>query len=372
MEDFMSEMSEEELDLACRALARTIARSQRVVVLTGAGISVSAGIPDFRSKGGMWTRYDPKVYANYNNFLAHPEMFWKMSTELRVATSNKQPTKAHFALERLQRMGKLSSLITQNVDNLHQLSGVENVIELHGTGKICHCIQCDYKGNIDVVLPQHIVPWIDIPRCPVCGALIKLDVVLFGEPLQSDNFQRAFTAASSADVFLVIGSSLEVMPANQLPRRAKMSSSTVAFINKSSTRYDDFTDYTLRGDSDVLVPKLVDYVAKYMDSLCMDNFIDIVTFPLKVISSPFDALTQFVTFVAKWATPVKVEEDIPKQLVDSSEVVEQALTNPITHQVEKKRSKSEERKAEDKVMEEINQSLRLRSTEIPKESQLFN
>ena len=136
MDDFFNEMSDEEIEMNCKYLARVISKANNVCILTGAGISVAAGIPDFRSRDGLWTKYDPKIYANHTNFLTHPEMFWRMSTELRRVTDDKKPTKAHFALTELQKMGKLQYIITQNIDNLHQLSGSINVIELHGTGKI--------------------------------------------------------------------------------------------------------------------------------------------------------------------------------------------------------------------------------------------
>ncbi|EDR22789.1 NAD-dependent deacetylase, putative [Entamoeba dispar SAW760] len=204
MEEFLTEMSEEEIENSCKSLARVISRSKHVVVLTGAGISVSAGIPDFRSRNGMWKRYEPKIYGSYENFIKRPEMFWKMCSELRKYTEGKKPTKAHFALRKLEEIGKIEEIITQNVDNLHQLAGSRKVNELHGTGKICQCIKCGYRGNADVILPKGLIPWIDIPKCPKCGGLIKLDVVLFGEELEKEKFEKAFEVASISDVFLVV------------------------------------------------------------------------------------------------------------------------------------------------------------------------
>ena len=293
MNDFFCEMSEEEIDLCCKNIARIISKSQKIVILTGAGISVSSGIPDFRSSNGLWKKYDPKIYANYTNFLNQPELFWKMSTELKKTLKNRKPTKSHFALTELQKIGKLDCLITQNVDNLHQLSGTKNVIELHGTGKICHCISCDYQGNIDIVLPDDLIPWIDIPHCPLCGNLVKLDVVLFGEKLQNEIFEKAFEYASNCDVFIVIGSSLEVMPANALPRKAKMNNSTCVLINKSYTRYDNSFDYVVNGDCDIIVPKLVEYVLEYNKMSCINKFFNSLTFPVQIIKNPMESLTQF-------------------------------------------------------------------------------
>ncbi|KAL7715231.1 NAD-dependent deacetylase [Entamoeba marina] len=354
MDDFLSEISDEELESAIKNLARTIARANKIVVLTGAGISVASGIPDFRSHDGLWKRYDPKVYANYTNFIEHPEMFWKMCTEL-----------PHFALAELHKLGKLQTLITQNVDNLHQLSGIDNVIELHGTGKICHCISCDYRGAVDHVLPKGLIPWIDIPRCPKCGSLVKLDVVLFGEPLQNDNFEKAFAATSNSEVFLVVGSSLEVMPANALPRKAKMNYSTVAYINKSSTRFDNYTDYCLRGEADIIIPKLVDYVNEYMQQSCIIKCFDTLSYSLRFLHSPIESITQIVALVVAWSSPKTTDEDICNCLVDSSDVVIPATTNP-TSSIKKTTSNenqdTNDSNNDDKIIQEIIQSVEMKGT----------
>ena len=357
MDDFFNEMSEEEIDMNCRYIARAIAKAKNVVILTGAGISVSAGIPDFRSHDGLWTKYNPNVYANYSTFISRPEMFWKMSSELRRKMGDKKPTKAHFALTELQKMGKLQTLITQNIDNLHQLSGSVNVIELHGTGKICHCIECDYSGNVDILLPEGLIPWIDIPRCPKCGNLVKLDVVLFGEKLQNENFEKAFEAAANADVFLVIGSSLEVMPANALPKKAKTNFATVGIINKSSTRYDDTSDYLIRGDAEDVVPKIVEYVNEYMHLSCMQKIIDSFKFPIQVIQNPMESLTQLVAGVIKWIGPKPHTEEIVNCLVASEEIIEPIITRSPHVPVNDHENNEEENNKADKVMNEIHSSI---------------
>ncbi|KAL7712890.1 NAD-dependent deacetylase 1 [Entamoeba marina] len=314
-----------EIGVCYKNLARTIARANKIVVLTGAGISVASGIPDFRSHDGLWKRYDPKVYANYTNFIEHPEMFWKMCTELRSTTIGKKPTKAHFALAELHKLGKLQTLITQNVDNLHQLSGIDNVIELHGTGKICHCISCDYRGAVDHVLPKGLIPWIDIPRCPKC----------------------------------------EVMPANALPRKAKMNYSTVAYINKSSTRFDNYTDYCLRGEADIIIPKLVDYVNEYMQQSCIIKCFDTLSYSLRFLHSPIESITQIVALVVAWSSPKTTDEDICNCLVDSSDVVIPATTNP-TSSIKKTTSNenqdTNDSNNDDKIIQEIIQSVEMKGT----------
>ncbi|EAL45735.2 NAD-dependent deacetylase 1, putative [Entamoeba histolytica HM-1:IMSS-B] len=354
-------MSEEEIEFSCKSLARIISRSKRLVVLTGAGISVSAGIPDFRSRNGMWKRYEPKVYASYENFVNKPEMFWKMCNELRNCTEGKKPTKAHFALRKLEEIGKLEEIITQNVDNLHQLAGSRKVIELHGTGKICQCIKCGYQGNADVVLPKGLIPWIDIPRCPKCGGLIKLDVVLFGEQLEKEKFEKAFEVASSSDVFLVIGSSLEVMPANALPRKAKMNSATVAYINKTTTRFDNYADYVIRGESDYLIPKIVEYVIEFMELGCGEKVIDTLSFPIQFIQNPMETITQVVATIVTWIGPKVQEEEVQNCLVDSSEIIEVVTTKKqYTKTTEEK---EEENNAADKIMNEIKNSIKKREND---------
>ena len=369
MDDFFNEQTEEEITMYCKYIARSIAKAKNVVVLTGAGISVKAGIPDFRSADGLWKKYNPNVYANYSNFVSRPEMFWKMTSELRRKTYDKKPTKAHFALTELQKMGKLQTIITQNIDNLHQLSGSENVIELHGTGKICHCIECEYSGNVDILLPDGLIPWIDIPRCPKCGNLVKLDVVLFGEQLQNEKFEQAFEVASNCDVFLVIGSSLEVMPANALPRKAKANLATVGIINKSATRYDDTSDYLVRGDCEIIIPKIVEYVNEYMHLSCMQKLIDSFTLPIQIIQNPMESLTQLVASVINWIGPKQRTEDIVNCLVASEEIIEPIITRSPHVPMNDHENNEEENNKADKVMNEIKTSIVKRRHDFGNESE---
>ena len=248
----------------CRCLAYDIIKSKNICVVTGAGISVSAGIPDFRSKEGIWRRYDPSIYGSMNGFLSHPENFWKMSMELHSSMIDKVPTKTHIALSKLQKFGKLSHIITQNVDGLHQACGTSNVYEVHGNTRQCKCIECDYTIQFDELLKEHKQPWIDIPRCPKCNNLVKLDVVLFGEELNREIYDKISQIVTNCDLMIVVGCSLEVNPVNLFPKKAKMNHSQVAIVNLTGTKCDNICDYVIRGESDVLIPKIVDYVEKYM------------------------------------------------------------------------------------------------------------
>lgn len=254
------ETNEEETNMFCRALAYDILKAKNICVVTGAGISVSSGIPDFRSKEGIWKRYDPSVYGTMSGFMSQPQNFWKMSMEMQSTMANKEPTKAHYALTKLQQMGKLQHIITQNVDGLHQESGSENVHEVHGTVKRCRCIECDYQIAFDELLKENEKPWENVPRCPKCNNLVKLDVILFGEELNNDIYQEANDIVNNCDLLMVIGCSMEVNPVNLFPGKAKMNQAQVAIINLTSTKCDNVCDYVLRGEADTLIPKIVDYV----------------------------------------------------------------------------------------------------------------
>jgi NAD-dependent deacetylase len=240
--------------------AEMIRRSRYLVALTGAGISTPSGIPDFRSEGsGLWTIYDPMEVASIWAFSRRPEAFFEWVRPLARMIREARPNPAHYALARLEAAGILKALITQNIDELHQKAGSRRVIEVHGHLREATCIRCYRK------VPA--APYLDaflengtIPRCEVCGGVLKPNLILFGEQLPAQAFLAAQQEARRADVFLVAGSSLEVAPAGDLPILAKEHGARLILINLSPTAADRYADLQIRGDVAEILPLLVDAV----------------------------------------------------------------------------------------------------------------
>lgn len=235
--------------------ARFILHSQCTIALTGAGISVESGIPDFRSAQGLWSKYDPSEYATIEAFYADPEKVWKMLLEMEEVIRSAKPNKAHTAMGELEKLGYLDCVITQNVDNLHQEGGSKNVIEYHGNGKTYSCLWC---GRKEVTSSREAG---SIPRC-TCGAVLKPDVVFFGEAIPSDVLNRSFDLAARSEVVLVIGTSAAVYPAMTIPSVAKRNGATIIEINTEETPLThDVTDLFLQGTagsiSDALIGDVV-------------------------------------------------------------------------------------------------------------------
>jgi NAD-dependent deacetylase len=239
------------------AAASMIMRARQVVCLTGAGISVESGIPDFRSPGGLWTKYDPLLYGTYESFVRHPERFWEMAKELNPTLERAEPNPAHYALAELERLGKCKAVITQNIDHLHQRAGSQVVLELHGTHRTGHCMKCRRLFTLEE-MKELSMDNTQVPYCPDDGGLIKPDVVLFGEPLDSRVLARAAQLASTSDLMLVVGCSLEVYPAAALPEYTKRNGGQLIFFNKVSTYHDDLADLVCLGSAGRTLPAVVD------------------------------------------------------------------------------------------------------------------
>jgi len=229
------------------------------VVLTGAGISTPSGIPDFRSPySGVWAHYDPMEVATIAAFRRHPERFYKWLHDLGSMVNGKaRPNPAHYALARLQKAGLIQQVITQNIDGLHQAAGSIDVIELHGHLRTATCQQCGLQVDAAPLLDaiRHNKP---VPRCPKCGGILKLDVILFGEMLPFELVTRAQELALHCHTMLVVGSSLEVMPAADLPALAVRRGGHVVIINFTATPYDHLADVIIHADVEKAVPMLAD------------------------------------------------------------------------------------------------------------------
>jgi NAD-dependent deacetylase len=194
--------------------ADLVANSNLTLALTGAGISVESGIPDFRGAEGLWSKFDPNEYATITAFRENPEKVWEMAREMAEIVRRAKPNKAHVGLHELEKIGFLHCIITQNIDNLHQAAGSKNVIEYHGNSSMLSCLWCGNKYREEEKREEYL------PRCN-CNKILKPDVVFFGEAVPEEALNRSFLLASSAKVLMVVGTSAVVSPANTIPAIAK-------------------------------------------------------------------------------------------------------------------------------------------------------
>jgi NAD-dependent deacetylase len=229
-------------------LASLIREAGSVVALTGAGISVPSGIPDFRSPGtGLWEKVNPMEVAHIDVFRTDPERFWHFYGDRFASLRTKKPNGAHEALAELERAGRLDAVITQNIDMLHRDAGTEDLIEVHGSIASCSCLLCGGTVGLEEARERLASDPAGVPRCG-CGAPLKPDVVLFGELLDEDRMARAFSLAGGADVLLCIGSSLEVYPVAGLPQVTLEAGGKVAIVTQGPTAFDGDATVRLGGD----------------------------------------------------------------------------------------------------------------------------
>jgi NAD-dependent deacetylase len=231
--------------------ADIIVNSRRTLALTGAGISVESGIPDFRSAGGLWSRFDPAEYASIDAFRADPGKVWNMLREMNHLVGSARPNPAHIGLGELEAMGCLHCIITQNVDNLHQAGGSRNVIEYHGNAGTLSCLWCGKQYPAEEKAEEHP------PRCE-CRKILKPDVVFFGEAIPGEAMSRSHELASGAQALMVIGTSAVVSPVNMIPSVTKRNGAKIIEINKERTHLTGtITDVFLQGNAGEVVPRLV-------------------------------------------------------------------------------------------------------------------
>jgi NAD-dependent deacetylase len=231
---------------AVALLAELVRGAGSVVALTGAGISVPSGIPDFRSPGtGIWEHVDPMEVAHIDAWRADPARFWSFYGDRFQSLGDKQPNGAHEALVELERRGLLDAVVTQNIDMLHRKAGTRDLTEVHGSIASSSCLACGERYGLDEVLSR--LAGAALPGC-ACGRPLKPDVVLFGEFLPEAALQRATDLAAAADLLLCIGSSLEVYPIAQLPGITLRHGGDVAIVTKGPTPYDGRAAVKLEGD----------------------------------------------------------------------------------------------------------------------------
>jgi NAD-dependent deacetylase len=230
-------------------LARLIADGRRLVVFTGAGISTESGIPDFRSPGGVWSKMKPIYFQDFVSDPAKRREAWERAFSGRAGWVGREPNAGHMAVARLVAQGKAAAVITQNVDNLHQASGVpaDRVIELHGNASYATCLDCAERHEL-AELKESFQRAGEIPCCRRCGGLVKTATISFGQAMPAEPMERAEAATLDCDTFLVLGSSLVVYPAAGFPLLAKRNGARLAIVNREPTDLDGFADLVLHDE----------------------------------------------------------------------------------------------------------------------------
>jgi len=232
-----------------------ISASRQTIALTGAGISTASGIPDFRGTSGLWKKYDPAVYAHISTFKTCPEKIWELAGILLGMVADIRPNEAHMALAEMEDKGFLHGIITQNIDGLHKLAGNRNVIEYHGSLDTVTCMVCRSIEPVPAKIP---------PICEKCGKIMKPGFTLFGETVPATAYLEAINLVSFADVLLIIGTSVVVQPAADLPFIAKKNGAKIIEMNmKPSGLTNYITDIFIEGPVEETLPALVRSIAKF-------------------------------------------------------------------------------------------------------------
>ena len=235
---------------------RLLAGSRCAVAFTGAGASTASGVPDFRSPGGIWSRYQPVALPE---FLASEEArrrYWRYKKETYAAFAHARPNPAHAALARLESEGRLLGVITQNIDGLHQEAGSRRVVELHGTNRRWECLGCADTGPA-AETQERLLAGEEAPTCRRCGGPLKAATISFGQALRPDVLEDAFALARAADLLLVVGSSLVVYPAAAIPEAVAARGAPLIILNREPTPLDGLATVVVRGEVERLLPGLL-------------------------------------------------------------------------------------------------------------------
>ena len=240
-------------------IIKLVKASKSTVILTGAGISTESGLPDFRSDNGFWTKNKP---IKFNEFLQSEEnqrLSWERNIELHSLLKNIKPNLGHMFVEKITSLQKSNFLITQNIDGLHQKSGVSRnkIIEIHGSAIEAACLECAAKQNI---LDFHDAIKLEdpLPKCTFCGGVVKVATISFGQPMNEMDMMHASKIVKESDLIIVMGSSLKVLPAGKLPNLAMQSGSKLIILNREKTRYDQSADIVINDELQNICSKLID------------------------------------------------------------------------------------------------------------------
>jgi len=247
---------------AISKIARKIKQGGKNIVFTGAGISTESGIPDYRSQGGIWDKFRPVYFDEFMSSKDSREEYWRRWVALYQGIVEAQPNAAHMALARLEKMGLLQAVITQNIDGLHQASGLaeENIIELHGNTRRIRCMSCRRITPIADV-QQRLAAGNMAPECE-CGGFLKPDTISFGQAMPVAEVEKAAALSQACNFFLVVGSTLLVQPAAHMPIYAKNSGAFLAIINLSDTPCDDMCNVLIRGKAGEVLQQIVNEVER--------------------------------------------------------------------------------------------------------------
>jgi NAD-dependent deacetylase len=240
-------------------LARLLSASNRAIAFTGAGISTESGIPDFRSPGGVWQKYQPVYFADFLAHAAARAEYWRQKSESHREFADSRPNQGHTVLAKWEQTKRICGVITQNIDELHQAAGSSRVLELHGTAKKVACLDCGYRDEADSYVNWYLTNR-SVPPCPECGGLLKHATVSFGQSLSADVLDQAESWCRAADLVLAIGSSLVVTPAADLPRLAQAHGATLVIINRDPTPLDSLAEVIIHepiGDTLLSVDQLI-------------------------------------------------------------------------------------------------------------------
>jgi NAD-dependent deacetylase len=251
------------MDEKLSQVAEWIIQANKVVVFSGAGLSTESGIPDFRSPGGVWDRYNPEDFY-FQNFLASEisrEKYWQMATEMYEPMKKAQPNLAHLAIAEMERLGKLDCVITQNIDGLHFKAGnsEEKVIQLHGTAMFVSCLRCGKSYDREEI-QERIQKGVKAPYCDDCGGPLKPATISFGQSMPERETEEAYHRSSSSDLFIAIGSSLGVQPAASMPLVAKRNGAKLVIINRDPTPYDPMADIVIHGQAGPVMAGILEKV----------------------------------------------------------------------------------------------------------------
>jgi len=225
-------------------IAQWLRDADSAVAFSGAGISTESGIPDFRSPGGVWAKYSPVYYDDFVRSAESRYEYWRQKSEAHREFADARPNTGHRVLADWQSRGRLERVITQNIDELHQLAGSTDVIELHGTARKVMCLDCSARADVSSFVQQFLASDV-VPPCPECGGRLKHATISFGQSLPTDVLDEAARLSQGADLYFAIGSSLVVEPAASLPRLAKQSGARLVIINRDETPLDGIADVVL-------------------------------------------------------------------------------------------------------------------------------